>query len=68
MFSPPCGHLPRKAARCSSSLTRSVSPPMSVPRMVFMDGGRIVEQGPPKELIANPTTERAQRFLSSIRH
>ena len=37
-------------------------------RMVFMDGGKIVEQGPPKDLIANPQTERAARFLSSIRH
>jgi ABC-type polar amino acid transport system ATPase subunit len=37
-------------------------------RMVFMDGGKIVEQGPPKELMANPATERARQFLSSIRH
>jgi polar amino acid transport system ATP-binding protein len=32
-------------------------------RVVFMDNGRIVEQGPPKEVIDNPRQERTQRFL-----
>jgi ABC-type polar amino acid transport system ATPase subunit len=32
-------------------------------RVVFMDNGRIVEQGPPKEVIDNPREERTQRFL-----
>ena len=35
-------------------------------RMVFMDQGRIVEDAPPREMLANPKTERARQFLSSI--
>jgi ABC-type polar amino acid transport system ATPase subunit len=37
-------------------------------RMVFMDQGKIVEEGPPRELLAHPKTERAQRFLQTINH
>jgi ABC-type polar amino acid transport system ATPase subunit len=37
-------------------------------RMVFMDGGKIVEEGPPAMMLANPRTERAAKFLSSIRN
>jgi ABC-type polar amino acid transport system ATPase subunit len=37
-------------------------------RMVFMDQGKIVEEGPPRELLAHPKTERAQRFLQTIHH
>ena len=32
-------------------------------RVVFMDNGRIIEQGPPKEILDNPQQERTQRFL-----
>jgi len=32
-------------------------------RVLFMDEGRVVEQGTPEQVLANPTTERAQRFL-----
>jgi ABC-type polar amino acid transport system ATPase subunit len=35
-------------------------------RMVFMDKGRIVEQGDPRAMLAAPQTERARQFLSSI--
>jgi ABC-type polar amino acid transport system ATPase subunit len=35
-------------------------------RMVFMDQGKIVEDGDPRAMVANPQTERAKRFLSSI--
>jgi ABC-type polar amino acid transport system ATPase subunit len=35
-------------------------------RMVFMDKGRIVEQGDPRAMLAAPKTERARQFLSSI--
>ena len=35
-------------------------------RVVFMDRGEIVEQGPPAELFGNPKTERLQLFLSQI--
>ena len=33
-------------------------------RVIFMDGGVIVEQGDPKEVINNPTEERTRQFLS----
>ncbi len=32
-------------------------------RVVFMDGGRIVEEGPPVEVLDNPREERTRRFL-----
>ncbi len=32
-------------------------------RVVFMDGGRIVEVAPPRRFFARPGTERARRFL-----
>ena len=35
-------------------------------RMVFMDAGKIVEDGDPRAMLANPQTERARKFLSSI--
>ena len=33
-------------------------------RVIFMDGGIIVEQGDPKEVINNPKEERTRQFLS----
>ena len=35
-------------------------------RVVFMDGGVIVEQGPPSQVIGNPREERTRRFLTSV--
>ena len=35
-------------------------------RVVFMDEGIVVEHGPPSQILENPQTERAQRFLSMI--
>jgi polar amino acid transport system ATP-binding protein len=32
-------------------------------RVVFMDGGRIVEQGAPRDVLDNPKEERTRRFL-----
>jgi ABC-type polar amino acid transport system ATPase subunit len=32
-------------------------------RVLFMDEGRIVEQGPPSEVLDRPREERTQRFL-----
>jgi polar amino acid transport system ATP-binding protein len=32
-------------------------------RVLFMDEGRVVEEGPPDQVLINPTTERARRFL-----
>jgi polar amino acid transport system ATP-binding protein len=35
-------------------------------RVVFMDGGVIVEEGPAKQLIDNPKEERTKRFLGLV--
>ena len=35
-------------------------------RVVFMDGGYIVEQGRPKDVIANPQHQRTKDFLSKM--
>jgi polar amino acid transport system ATP-binding protein len=35
-------------------------------RVIFMDGGVIVEEGPPRELLLNPAHERTKRFLRAI--
>ncbi|MFF0343990.1 amino acid ABC transporter ATP-binding protein [Kribbella sp. NPDC004875] len=35
-------------------------------RVVFMDGGVIVEQGPPADVIGNPTEERTRTFLRRV--
>jgi polar amino acid transport system permease protein len=35
-------------------------------RIVFMDEGQIVEQGPPGQLLDHPTQERTRRFLRLI--
>ena len=35
-------------------------------RIVFMEGGHIVEEGPPEQMFTNPTSERTREFLSKI--
>ena len=35
-------------------------------RVLFMDAGKIVEQGPPEELFGNPQNPRLQEFLSKV--
>lgn len=35
-------------------------------RVVFVDGGHIIEQGPPADVIGNPREERTRRFLARI--
>ena len=35
-------------------------------RIIFMDGGEIVEEAPPKEFFANPRNERTRTFLGQI--
>lgn len=35
-------------------------------RIVFLDGGRIIEEGTPKEIFEAPKTERLQKFLKSF--
>jgi len=34
--------------------------------VVFMDGGVVVEQGPPEDIIRNPQQERTKAFLSKV--
>jgi polar amino acid transport system ATP-binding protein len=34
--------------------------------LVFMDGGVVVEEGAPREVLANPKQERTQAFLSKV--
>jgi polar amino acid transport system ATP-binding protein len=34
--------------------------------LVFMDGGVVVESGPPREVLANPKHERTKEFLSKV--
>jgi polar amino acid transport system ATP-binding protein len=34
--------------------------------VVFMDEGRIVEQGPPADVLDRPTQERTRAFLSKV--
>ncbi|HYU02363.1 MAG TPA: ATP-binding cassette domain-containing protein, partial [Jatrophihabitantaceae bacterium] len=35
-------------------------------QMVFMDGGVVVESGPPREMRSNPQRERTKAFLSKV--
>lgn len=35
-------------------------------RVLFMDNGQIVEQGPPKDIFSNPKHPRMQEFLSKV--
>ena len=37
-------------------------------RVVFMDGGRIVEQGTPQDIFQNPKSDRLKDFLKSVIH
>jgi len=37
-------------------------------RVVFMDGGVLVEEGPAKDVIGNPQHERTQSFLARVLH
>jgi polar amino acid transport system ATP-binding protein len=35
-------------------------------RLIFMDGGVVVEEGDPRQMIANPREERTQKFLGMV--
>jgi len=37
-------------------------------RVIFIDGGVIVEEGPPKEVLTNPKQERTRDFLRRVMH
>jgi polar amino acid transport system ATP-binding protein len=34
--------------------------------VMFMDGGLVVEQAPPKDLLCNPREARTQKFLEKV--
>ena len=35
-------------------------------RIIFLEGGKIVEEGEPKKLFEKPETDRLQRFLQTF--
>jgi ABC-type polar amino acid transport system ATPase subunit len=35
-------------------------------RVVFIDDGQIVEQGPPAQVLADPAHERTRQFLTRV--
>lgn len=35
-------------------------------RVIFMDGGYVIEEGPPQEIFTNPKNERTRTFLSRV--
>jgi polar amino acid transport system ATP-binding protein len=35
-------------------------------RIIFIDGGRVVEEGHPEDFFTHPKTERAQQFLQNL--
>ena len=35
-------------------------------RMIFIDGGRIIEEGDPESFFEHPQTERLKKFLKSF--
>jgi polar amino acid transport system ATP-binding protein len=35
-------------------------------RVVFMDGGQLVEEGPPDAILRDPQQERTKAFLSKV--
>jgi polar amino acid transport system ATP-binding protein len=35
-------------------------------RVCFLDGGRVLEQGPPEQVLGEPVEERTRRFLRRI--
>jgi polar amino acid transport system ATP-binding protein len=37
-------------------------------RVIFMDQGRVVEQGPPGEMLTSPQHERSRAFLAAVLH
>jgi polar amino acid transport system ATP-binding protein len=37
-------------------------------RVVFIDGGKVVEQGTPRDVLSAPQHERTQDFLRRVTH
>jgi polar amino acid transport system ATP-binding protein len=36
-------------------------------KVCFLDGGRVLEQGPPEQLFGDPVEERTRAFLARVR-
>jgi len=34
--------------------------------MIFFEGGKIVERGPPEHFFTKPSTDRARRFMARL--
>ena len=39
---------------------------LSEPVVIFMDGGKIVEEGKPQDFFENPQTDRLKKFLETF--
>ena len=77
----PARSTPSSSARCSRSCATSPRGGMTMivvthemgfarevaDRVVFMDAGVVVEEGPPSQVIANPQHQRTKAFLSRMR-
>lgn len=50
-----------EAAKESSSDAKAVAD-----RVIFMDGGKIVEEGSPEDFFENPQTDRLKKFLDTF--
>lgn len=37
-------------------------------QIVFLEQGKILEEGPAQEIFANPKTERLKKFLHAVKH
>jgi len=37
-------------------------------RVVFLDGGCVIEEGPPDLIFSHPSSERTRRFINAISH
>jgi len=37
-------------------------------RLIFMDAGRIIEEGEPSKVMKNPQSERLKDFLGHVKH
>jgi len=35
-------------------------------RVAFLDGGRVLEEGPPEQMLADPVNSRTRQFLHRI--
>ena len=35
-------------------------------RIIFMDGGRILEEGSPSQVLSSPANDRTQAFLAAV--